>query len=1056
MLDSDLPMMVTVLQQPPRHSPSTGPVVFLSYSRADRALADRLLADLEQVGHACWLDTTDIPGGEVWEKAIVDGITRAYAVICLMSEAANSNKWVRCEYYYAEKLGKPIIPLLGEECELPIRMMDCQAIPIYRDYAAGFSRLLASLPKPITLSTPTESQQRQAELAYLRRLQLGELVHTELYTPMAGVAKVSPKSQTSAPLRTVVMRPEFSHLPRFKTHADEPPKPSRAYDDILVTFTEVRRAALLGEPGAGKTTTLWKLARDAVEQALVDPSAPLPLLIRLGKWLEAHEPIQDFMQRELGEMGAYLDTLLNTHRAVLLLDGLNEVPSGERAAKADLVKAFLNQHKHLSALVSCRELDYTGALDLGLDTVTIWPLDPPRILDFVTSYLSSPDEASGVIRENGQQDPDSASLHPGYNSEQIPPTPLCKGGQGGFNETESVSGHQRGEDLFWRLAGGEEVREVWRVWQQVGADWALFWSAQNIPAKVEYKLSWSQKQIWRKAVHDPRSLMRLAGNPYLLYMLTQVYIDSGELPANRALLFDGFVQVLLLREHLAEVEDEWRTTEEGEALLTALENLAWALQSRRKSKDDKTEAFTVLSRVDAAEWVEDRLLYRAAAASLLDVGEREVRFTHQLLQEYFTARMLRSRLEQWLGATKPVLSEVEGLALSVKVSLDAPYSNEEGLGATKLALSVKASFDAPQYDAPEFDARSFWPRFWERTGWEESAVLLAGFYADDCTPVIDWLAEAQPEVAAQCIVNSGAQTPKETLQHLRQDWLPRLTDLNRHPEPETRAAFGRALGMLTLDGEPLDNRPGVALHYDAKLRRQVPDIAWVFVSAGEFIYQDGEKINLPGFHIARYPVTHCQFQAFIDDPEGYGNPQWWEGLAERFEQPDQPGWDYANHPRETVSWYEAVAFCRWLTQLLGNEVRLPTEQEWEKAARGINGFEYPWGNGYQPGHANINESYTHIWPHYLDQTSAVGLYPQGQSPFGASDMAGNVWEWCLNEYKQSQRQGMEGNGRRVARGGSWDYKQGRVRAASRYDHHPDDRDSNFGFRLVCVAPILIR
>ncbi|MCX7110024.1 MAG: TIR domain-containing protein [Proteobacteria bacterium] len=647
-----------------RPTNTTGPVVFLSYSRTDRAIADRLLDDLEQAGHPCWLDTTDIPGGEVWIAAIASGLERAYAVVTVVTEAANRSEWVRLEFLHAKNLGKPIIPLQAEDCRLPWYMADRQAIPIEPDYGTGLSLLLASLPKPATPSQPTESRQRQAELAYLRRLQLGELVHTELYTPMAGVAKVNPKSQASIPLPSVVMRPEFRHLCRITAHADEPPKPPQTYDDILVAFGEVRRAALLGEPGAGKTTTLWKLARDAADQALADPAAPLPLLVRLGKWLEAKEPMQQFIERELGELGAYLEPLLKTRRAMLLLDGLNEVPSGERAAKAAWVKAFLNNNKDLSALVSCRELDYTGALDLGLDTVTIRPLDPPRILDFVTSYLGKTD------------------------SVQIPPTPLCKGGQGGFIETESISGRQLGEDLFWRLAGGDAVREVWRVWEKAGADWALFWSAQDIPKSkpnVNNQTSGVQDQIWREAVHGPRSLMRLAGNPYLLYMLTQVYIGSGELPANRALLFDGFVQVLLLREHLAEAEDEWRTTTEGEALLTALENLAWALQSRRKSKDDDTEAFTVLSRADAVEWVDDRLLYRAAAASLLDVGEREVRFTHQLLQEYFTARVLRSRLERG-----------------------------------------------------ELPAENLWPNTWERTGWEESAVLLAGFYADDCTPVIDW------------------------------------------------------------------------------------------------------------------------------------------------------------------------------------------------------------------------------------------------------------------------------------------------------------------------------
>jgi formylglycine-generating enzyme required for sulfatase activity len=346
-------------------------------------------------------------------------------------------------------------------------------------------------------------------------------------------------------------------------------------------------------------------------------------------------------------------------------------------------------------------------------------------------------------------------------------------------------------------------------------------------------------------------------------------------------------------------------------------------------------------------------------------------------------------------------------------------------------------------------------------------VLLAGFYSDDCTPVINWLAQAQPEVAVQCILNSGAHTPDETLRRLRLDWLPRLTDLDRHPEPEARAAFGRALGMLTLDGEALDNRPGVALRYEAKLRRRVPDIAWVEVPAGPFFYQDGETLALPRFHIARYPVTNCQFKAFIDDPEGFANPQWWEGLAERYEQPKQASWDYTNHPRETVSWYEAVAYCRWLTHLLGDEVRLPTAQEWEKAARGSKGLEYPgheypWGDGYKykPGYANIRETDGNAGPHYLEQTSAVGIYPQGRSPFGALDMAGNVCEWCLNEYEQLGAVDMggnfmEGEAERDVQGGSWLNSQDLARCPAQVSDLPDSRSNDVGFRVVLCSPPVV-
>ena len=128
---------------------------------------------------------------------------------------------------------------------------------------------------------------------------------------------------------------------------------------------------------------------------------------------------------------------------------------------------------------------------------------------------------------------------------------------------------------------------------------------------------------------------------------------------------------------------------------------------------------------------------------------------------------------------------------------------------------------------------------------------------------------------------------------------------------------------------------------------------------------------------------------------------------------------YANHPRERVSWYDAVAFCRWLSDKLGTEVSLPSEQQWEKVARGWDGRVYPWGNEYIPGYANINETVGNSGPNNLQMTSAVGMYPQGASPspYHVMDMSGNVWEWCQNEYDKPSHIQLAGNETRVLRGG---------------------------------------
>lgn len=266
----------------------------------------------------------------------------------------------------------------------------------------------------------------------------------------------------------------------------------------------------------------------------------------------------------------------------------------------------------------------------------------------------------------------------------------------------------------------------------------------------------------------------------------------------------------------------------------------------------------------------------------------------------------------------------------------------------------------------------------------------------------------------------------------------------RHLKPEPRAHLWRALGRLGLD-----ERPGVGL------KDGLPEIDWVDVPAGPFLYgEDKVPKTLPGFQIARYPVTNRQFQAFIDDG-GYQADEWWQGLAERPE-PEPGFWNGPNLPLETVSWFEAVAFCRWLEARLRERgrlpadmgLRLPTEEEWEKAARGTDGREYPWGGEFASDRANLDETVGKDGPHYLGQASAVGLYPLGQSPYGLLDMVGNVWEWCMNEDDEPAWLGVAGAASRVLRGGSWYGLSGNARCAVRVRDRPDLRNNGLGVRVV--------
>ena len=203
-------------------------------------------------------------------------------------------------------------------------------------------------------------------------------------------------------------------------------------------------------------------------------------------------------------------------------------------------------------------------------------------------------------------------------------------------------------------------------------------------------------------------------------------------------------------------------------------------------------------------------------------------------------------------------------------------------------------------------------------------------------------------------------------------------------------------------------------------------------------------MNLPEFWMSKTPVTQAVYQRFIaanpkhDVPfreEGWAKPYNWDKQRRTFPA------DKAEHPVVLVSWYDAVAFCEWAG------LALPTEEQWEKAARGTDGRTYPWGNNEPTDKlCNFNKN--------VGGTTSVGDYsPQGDSPYGCVDMSGNVWEWCLNKFRTPQVTAIDQSGDpRVVRGCSWDDNQDFARAAVRFHDHPFNRYYVAGCRLVRRSP----
>jgi formylglycine-generating enzyme required for sulfatase activity len=201
-------------------------------------------------------------------------------------------------------------------------------------------------------------------------------------------------------------------------------------------------------------------------------------------------------------------------------------------------------------------------------------------------------------------------------------------------------------------------------------------------------------------------------------------------------------------------------------------------------------------------------------------------------------------------------------------------------------------------------------------------------------------------------------------------------------------------------------------------------------------------LYLPDYYIAKTPVTNAQYQTFVL-ATGQELPRHWEG--------GKPSRGREDHPVVYVSWHDAIMYCQWLARVIGRPYRLPSEAEWEKAARGTDGRILPWGNKWDASRCNTRESGT-------GDTTAVGTYPQGASPYGCLDMAGNVWEWTSSLYQdypydpKDGRENLTAGSGRVVRGGSFGRSGDHARCTCRGIDPPDDAWNRVGFRL-CVSSI---
>ncbi|MGE3536554.1 MAG: SUMF1/EgtB/PvdO family nonheme iron enzyme [Candidatus Tectimicrobiota bacterium] len=829
-----------------------------------------------------------------------------------------------------------------------------------RRYLERLRRLCQALPLASLGADPGSEQELTLEAVYI-----------ELHTTTAVPAPAEP-AQPPARLRDPATRPLTA----------------------LEAFAQHPRLVLLGDPGSGKSTFVRQLlAWLASAQLEHRPGPPgcaadlVPVLITARDLAPVLEPLaltalSEARRREclveavrehvLAELAGYdasgfdsaLRSALSRGHCLLVLDGLDEVPSALRQRLREAVQAVLQTYAPARLLLTCRVRSYVGeAVLAGVQVHTLAAFNQEQIGTFARAW---------------------------YRAQQT------------LGHLDARQAEAKAAALA-QAAAAEELRE-------------------------------------------------LASNPMMLTTMAIIHQRDIGLPRERVRLYTLVVDVLLRRWQQGKTGQVDSALHPGLAavlgeerrLLPLLQALAYAAQRSRQGEQTVSDVPrpAALALLERAEYLGDVglasafLLYVDHRAGLLmgrgGAPERPetYSFPHRVFQEYLAAcHLLRQR-----SMVRTLLAHArEGEQWNLVVQL----------AAEELLYNLQ----------------------------RDNELLDLAY---DLCPLSAWASPVEQRTvlwSAQMAVLLGQEAIQRDTERLAGGaaYLTRLRaglvrviggDLTA---PE-RAEAGKTLALL---GEPRFRTEAWSLPAE-------PLLGLVAIPAGPFVMGSeapedsawldatpSHRVTLPTYYIARYPVTVAQFQAFVR-ARGY--------------KPDNPNslHGVANHPVAWVTWHDAVAYCHWLTACLrdwpetpeplatllrhkGWRVMLPSEAEWEKAARGDDGRWYPWGND-EPDASRAN--YVALG---LGDTSTVGCFPAGASPYGVEDLSGNVWEWTRSKAgtypypatraARQRREDLQGaqDEARVLRGGAFWYAPQyvrcplRLRFVARLVHH------DAGFRVVLAA-----
>ncbi len=763
---------------------------------------------------------------------------------------------------------------------------------------------------------------------------------------------------------------------------------------------------LLGDPGSGKSTLLKHLALNAAIN--FQQTKRLPILLPLAAYASAlkarpqmslREFLPEFYKglQEFPENPALLFyEALQSGAALVLLDGLDEVTNPEeRSHVVHHVKNFYLNHNHAE--------------------------NKFVITSRIVGYREAPLEATGITHLSVLD----------------------------FNKTQ-IEQFAKNWCSTYEIAHSGDTPKAARDAEQEG------------------------KRLLRAIFGNP-GVEKLAANPLLLTILALIHRQGTDLPNRRAELYELYLTTLIKTWNRARsLSGVSVGSMDDRETVKILAPLAYWMHANRPSG---TARRAELERIIANHFIERRKFSfedaeREAARFLNDVrqfsgllaerGPDAYGFVHLTFEEYLAARHIIFQGQ---------VNKQKSLELIRQHAYDPAWREVILLALGYLGLTANEE--------------------------EKTALLVRGLLHDQ--PAEDHRGE-NIELAGSALKDIGrASVGEECWKEVIERLLFTMTD--SAPTILVRAKCGDVLGEL---GDPrLEKMEWCEVPEGEFLMGCTEEEAdlilneWLqFIRMESSNYSKEEVQNwtrmfipqhlvfLPKFYISKFPTTNQEFKVFLKN-RGYQNNKWWTdaGLAwlkrsiedeknmnlEKWQcrngriEPaywNDPALAIPNRPLVGITWFEAMAYCNWLNEQLqrsenlpqGYVVRLPSEAEWEKAARGNDRRFWPWGNNMENDKANLYEM-------YLAAPCTVGIFSADLSPCGALDMAGNVREWCYNllsQYPYDPKDGREkvnADGMRASRGGAWYRGQYTAHCAYRRHYMPDVHHNGLGFRVV-IGPKL--